>query len=75
MWRKASLASRISPSALQTMMPMMLASTRRRIFASRSSTSRYKRAFSREIAACEATSLSTAVRAGLNTRAVWLFSR
>ncbi|MDT4858923.1 hypothetical protein FQZ97_934140 [compost metagenome] len=75
MRRKASLASTISPSVLQTMMPMMLASTRRRIFASRSSTSRYRRAFSREMAAWEATSFNTAIRAGLNARAVRLFSR
>src|SRR5207245_699537 len=37
--RNASLASRIRPSTSQTKIPMILASTRRRIFASRSSIS------------------------------------
>src|SRR6266498_2432420 len=39
MRRNASLASRIRPSTSQTKIPMMLASTRRRIFASRASIS------------------------------------
>ncbi len=69
------MASSTSPATFQTMMPMILASTSRRIFASRSATSRYSRAFSSEMAACEATSFSTAIRAGLNARAVRLFSR
>ena len=47
--------------------PMMLASTSRRIFASRSSRSRYSRVFSSEIAACDASSFSTATRAGVKT--------
>ena len=45
------------PSKFQMKMPMMLASTRRRIFASRSATSPYRRAFSSAIAACEARQL------------------
>ena len=40
MRRNASLASMISPSRFQIKIPIMLASTRRRIFASRSSSSR-----------------------------------
>ena len=73
--RNASLASRNRPSRSQMVIPMMLASTRRRIFASRSARSRYKRVFSSEIAACEASSFSTAMRAGAKTRAAKLFSR
>ncbi|MGY3365198.1 hypothetical protein ACVWZL_002323 [Bradyrhizobium sp. GM2.4] len=67
MLRNASLASRIEPSSSQMMIPMMLASTRRRILASRSPRSRYKAAFSSAIAACEASSFSTAIRAGATT--------
>ena len=44
---------------------MMLASTRRRILASRCARSRYKRAISSAIAACEASSFNTALRAGV----------
>src|ERR1700704_3765065 len=51
------------PSKSQMKIPMMLESTRRRILVSRSATSRYKRAFSSAIAACEASSFSTAIRA------------
>src|SRR5258708_5297404 len=54
---------------------MMLASTRRRILASRCSRSRYRRAFSREIAACEASNSSTAIRPDVKARGVKLFSR
>jgi hypothetical protein len=53
----------------------MLASTRRRILASRSARSRYKRAFSRVIAACEASSSSTVTRSGVNACVARLFSR
>jgi len=63
----ASLASMISPVRLEMKIPMMLASTKRRIFASRSADSRYKTRFSSAIAACEASSFSTASRAGVNT--------
>src|SRR6266478_612272 len=73
--RNASLASMISPVRLEMKIPMMLASTRRRIFFSRSATSRYKWAFSSAMAACEASSFSTAIRAGVNTCDARLFSR
>ena len=49
---------------------MMLASTSPRILASRCSRSRYKRVFTSEIAACEAMSFKTAIRAGAKTLAV-----
>jgi hypothetical protein len=48
---------------------------RRRILASRCSRSRYKRAFSREIAACEASNSRTAIRSDVKARGVKLFSR
>src|SRR6202012_343646 len=65
MRRNVSLASRNRPPSSQMKMPMMLASTRRRILASRSWRSLYRRAFSSEIAACDANSSSTEHRPGL----------
>ena len=57
------------------MIPTILASTSRRIFASRLARSRYSRAFSSDIAACEASTFSTATRAGPNACETRLFSR
>ena len=56
----------MAPSTFHVAIPKMLASTKRRIFASRSSRSLYRRVFSMEIAAAEAINLRTAIRAGVN---------
>jgi len=53
----------------------LVASTRRRIFASRSTSSPYSRLFSSAIAACEASTFRTAVRADVKTLGARLFSR
>ena len=54
---------------------MMLASTSCRILASRSASSRYRLAFSIEMAAWEASSVRTTIRAGVNAAVVRLFSK
>ena len=75
MSRAASFASMMAPSTRVMATPTMLASTSRRIFASRSSSSRYKRLFSSDMAACGASTCSTAMRAGVNTPGARWFSR
>src|ERR1700733_6656675 len=54
---------------------MMLASTSRSILASRSARSRYRLAFSIEIAAWEVSSVRITIRAGVNAAVVRLFSK
>ena len=61
------------PSGSEITTPMMLALTRRWIFDSRSARSRYSRAFSSALAACEASSFSTASRAGRRPRGQVVF--